>query len=522
MTTSENESAANLINVRMAGADDALRTRFIEAERFFRTSEDAKSALSSEVRVDLSAFRLQVIMGKNGQPNPSLSQKGEMRDIWQQWKELGGMNAVEAATEFLALFDQNMNPDRVIEEEEKEPQAEEGKAEEKKEEEQPQQEEVFEIEGTEEEHQAATSIQRIIRGRLNRKNMRLLRWAAATLIRNYRAMKIRRETINGILADMRQRRDEDFEDLRRKLLLRGFEVHKYPRNGGPPVIRSLWFDEHLKKIFVETEKTDDLQGSEKGLFIRDVAEIRKGARSHGFISRRGDMQHSDEQCFSIIASERTFDLAAPSANARDVIVYVFQLLVERNLHQKDREQRGHQDWSLPSMQVMISSSASPYGFHSMADIALALTTKMNLTKGIEMRYVKQKARRGLFGRSNSSSSEQSLVEAELAGNFEVVRYVLFFNENTQRLCVHSRVLSTRSGETAGVHIADVSEIRPGAGAYDFMMADVVDTYHKNKCFSIVGSETTLCFIMANTRARDMFIKGLQTFVKVLKSGMERN
>lgn len=432
------------------------------------------------------------------------------------------MNAVDAATEFLSLFDQHMNPSEEKKEEEEKQETGQEETKDAVEDETKDEEKVEEVmfEGTEEEHQAATSIQRIIRGKLNKKHFRLMKWATSVLIRNYRAMKVRREAINEILSQMQQRRDEDFEDLRRKLLLRGFEVYKYPRNGGPPVVRSLWFDEHLKKIFVEAEKIDHPEGNEKGLFIRDVAEIREGAKSHGFLARHGELEHPERRCFSIIGSERTFDLAAPSSNARDVIVYVFQLLVERNLHKKDREQRGHQGWTVPSMQVMASSISSPYGFHSMSDIALALTTKRNLMKGIEVRFLRHRKKAGLFGRS-PTAAEQARLETEHSNNMQVMRYVLYFNENSNRLCINSLVLTTRSGEEAGVHLQDISEVRPGAGAYDFMLADIVDTYHKNKCFSIVGSETTLCLIMANTRARDLFIKGLQSFVKVVKSGLER-
>jgi len=41
----------------------------------------------------------------------------------------------------------------------------------------------------------------------------------------------------------------------------GFEVFKYPSNGAEPEVRTLWFDEDLKRIFIERNKVDEPMGT---------------------------------------------------------------------------------------------------------------------------------------------------------------------------------------------------------------------------------------------------------------------
>jgi len=40
----------------------------------------------------------------------------------------------------------------------------------------------------------------------------------------------------------------------------GFEVFKYPSNGAEPEVRTLWFNEDLKRIFIERNKVDEPMG----------------------------------------------------------------------------------------------------------------------------------------------------------------------------------------------------------------------------------------------------------------------
>jgi len=57
------------------------------------------------------------------------------------------------------------------------------------------------------------------RGSLDRKQLRLMKWAVATIVNAYRAAKMRKEAINELLVEMGLRKDQDLGELTQLFLV---------------------------------------------------------------------------------------------------------------------------------------------------------------------------------------------------------------------------------------------------------------------------------------------------------------
>ncbi|KDO18693.1 hypothetical protein SPRG_15980 [Saprolegnia parasitica CBS 223.65] len=66
--------------------------------------------------------------------------------------------------------------------------------------------------------------------------------------------------------------------------------------------------------------------SEKGLYLRDIAEVRVGAQSAGFA--RSTLEPDPDQCFSIVGSEATWDLELTTTAARDQAVVRLRVVLD--------------------------------------------------------------------------------------------------------------------------------------------------------------------------------------------------
>jgi hypothetical protein len=146
----------------------------------------------------------------------------------------------------------------------------------------------------------------------------------------------------------------------RELLLTGMEVIKYDSKGKTKR-KVMWLDKDGDRLYIDSKKRIVSMGTEKGLSLNDITEIRPGINSAAFskaacdggakskVEYRGEISPLYHcclvsplilsacvlQCFSIIGSERTLNIELPTAEARDAVVFRLQLFMHQ-WHHKDK------------------------------------------------------------------------------------------------------------------------------------------------------------------------------------------
>jgi hypothetical protein len=135
----------------------------------------------------------------------------------------------------------------------------------------------------------------------------------------------------------------------RELLLTGMEVTKYDSKGKKKR-KVMWLDKDGDRLYIDTKKRIVSVGSEKGLSLNDITEIRPGINSAAFSKAACDGGAKSKvsarpaasplttlvlQCFSIIGSERTLNIELPTSEARDAVVFRLQLFMHQ-WHHKDK------------------------------------------------------------------------------------------------------------------------------------------------------------------------------------------
>jgi hypothetical protein len=99
----------------------------------------------------------------------------------------------------------------------------------------------------------------------------------------------------------------------------------------------------IPRIYLSPKKRPSSKGTEKGLWVDDIAECRIGIATdllrakfkQGSFGTAADAETVAAKCFSLIGSECTLDLEAPSAMARDALVIRFQLWLHRAIEGRE-------------------------------------------------------------------------------------------------------------------------------------------------------------------------------------------
>jgi hypothetical protein len=107
-------------------------------------------------------------------------------------------------------------------------------------------------------------------------------------------------------AELEQQQEAEKEELREfwNILLRGLVVMKYATTGSKPQERVLWLDRSGARLYLDHRKRFDSKGNEKGLYLRDISQVRPGCNTVAF---KKSSQHAPpvDKCFSLIGTERT-------------------------------------------------------------------------------------------------------------------------------------------------------------------------------------------------------------------------
>ena len=75
------------------------------------------------------------------------------------------------------------------------------------------------------------------------------------------------------------------------------------------------------RVYIAPKKRKTSKGSERGIWVDDLAEIRPGINSDVYLrAPNATTERIANKCYSIIGSEGTLDLEVKSAEARDAVV----------------------------------------------------------------------------------------------------------------------------------------------------------------------------------------------------------
>jgi hypothetical protein len=87
------------------------------------------------------------------------------------------------------------------------------------------------------------------------------------------------------------------------------------RRGQTNIKKIVWLDPDILRICVDTARPSQQDRAKgkipPGLYLRDIGQVREGANAYDF-THNPEPPTADEQCLSMIGSERTICLQLPS------------------------------------------------------------------------------------------------------------------------------------------------------------------------------------------------------------------
>lgn len=264
------------------------------------------------------------------------------------------------------------------------------------------------------------------------------------------------------------------------ILTQGIELNEYeinPRTGKTEITQKvMWIEPEIYRLCCDAFRPSIAQKSQgfvpRGLYLRDVSEIRDGTDVHPF---SGDKQPPDpECCLSMIGTEGTLSLELPSQYTRDWFISRFRLIAEDILTNEERRQRRFKVWE----------SVKALGDEDNRSVRNIEST---LTRGVEM---------------------------DLHDKTGVVdKVMLEYSRSTNSLSIKKKSkkyfgLFTKDVEIK-IKMSDISEIRPGSHSMNFVLSNSTELDSKN-C-SIVGSENCFDVTLVSSQARDMFMEQVYLF-----------
>jgi hypothetical protein len=233
----------------------------------------------------------------------------------------------------------------------------------------------------------------------------------------------------------------------------------------------------------------------KGLFLRDLAEVRKGSSTKVFALARHVVE---VHAFSLIGTERTLDMLCKSEGERDWFVEGFQLLISV-LSKKEQEKR-KESMSRSRVSSRLSSR------WSNADVAPRLSKS-------QLDEVRELLHRGV------PVIKHTISASSLFGKgFQSHPRMLWLEGG--RLYIDHKLRGTSKGTEKGVNLADISQVRLGASSFTFDNGQL-DPATYPKCLSIVASERTIDIDLNTTGLRDQIAAGLRHLVAATRESDDR-
>ncbi|EQC27051.1 hypothetical protein SDRG_15165 [Saprolegnia diclina VS20] len=228
--------------------------------------------------------------------------------------------------------------------------------------------------------------------------------------------------------------------------------------------------------------------SEKGLYLRDIAEARIGAQSAGFA--RSTLEPNPDQvpaltnlelktrnlkCFSIVGSEGTWDLELTTTAARDQVVV--RLRVVLDVLQDSTSLLASREWTTPHHKDVVSLATA-------AHLYSVLATGVEVTR--------------------------------FAAYLTPARSYLWINPTTNRLCIGDSKLRVFKS----VLLSDVAEVRKGVNSIAFFNLSTPPPASECCCF--IGSENVLECRVTDEAARNALIYALRDLLHFMRSHPNMN
>jgi hypothetical protein len=284
--------------------------------------------------------------------------------------------------------------------------------------------------------------------------------------------------------EKQQQEEAEMAELREfwTILLRGLVVMKYATTGSKPQDRVLWLDRSGERLYLDVEKRFDSKGNEKGLYLRDISQVRSGCNTQTFLKARAHAPPT-EKCFSLIGTERTLDMEMPTAFVRDRLVAKFNLLLKALSRVSPRKVTGEDASLLNQFQEVLIRGMEVYA-HTSSSFSQHKTTKNVLWLGDGVN-----------------------VNGETAA----------------RLYLANKKRKTSKGAEKGLWLEDIAECRPGINSDGFFKApDNMMQAVANKCFSVIGSECTLDLEVDSGEARNAVVHRFQLWLQQIAQSNPRH
>jgi len=460
--------------------------RFEKADYFVSNNSAFNQALSEEQRVELYASRQQALVGPNAEPQPSKFSFGnsEVKKRWAAWAALGAMPQAEAMDRYAQAVGR-MEPAWA---------GWEGF---------PSGAEDGNDDLTEEALSEATTV---IQAQLRRAAAEVAGAGAAAQAAALTAGEMALAEAGDRAVAVLQRAGSAWLVVRRaaeaeaavaaaekatlenfwQLLLQGMSVVKWSQGSAKPAPRVLWLGRDGTRLFCAPRKLDSPTGSTKGLFLRDVSDVRVGQNTATFKRAATDFRGNrvangalppPDVCFSLVGTERTLDLQLPSAAACTGLASRFRALIAK-LSASTEKATAHR-WGAPAM--------------SFAEVAqLAHFTEL-MMQGIEV--------------------------FKYDSNGKKTRRVLWLAR--KRVFIDSKKRQTTTIADKGIDMDDITEVRPGINSHAFNKC-LVRPHLTAKCFSIIGSERTINVEVPSQALRDTLVQRLQLLMREHAAGQHVN
>ena len=387
------------------------------------------------------AYYQQATVGPNNEPRPSclvsFFSTSDIDQKWTSWKNLGNLSKEDASTKFLGEV-MHVKPDFM-------------------------------------------NVHVASRG--NKYSLRAImqRDAAEKIQVVVRGMIARNRFLQSLYAS----RTEDVQKLI-DLLIVGIPVKVLRSNGGVMSRKkiSLVMGESLQesRLCICTQSKE----VESSAFLVDIADIRLGVKTVRF--KRVQRSVVEDECFSIIFSDKSFDLQVlGDSTTRNWIAGLFVLLIDRILPQKEASRRGlikgRRYISCPRTHRNIEKEARKFG-----DLLVK-------SFGVEVYF------------------EGTLQLQVISMCWQRRRMFISSYESINRNEEHDGDVSDSFPSSKGIDLDDIAEVRAGIITLD-MDKNIKDV---DKMITIVGSEASITLKFQLETVRDKFLARMHSFVAFFKT-----
>ena len=278
--------------------------------------------------------------------------------------------------------------------------------------------------------------------------------------------------------------------------------------------------------------------SGKGIFVQDISEVRVGR--HSWVFKKNESRGAVDVglCLSLVGSATTLDIELKDRAERDKLAMNLEILVDAKISITKRA-RKHYEKTFMNFSEDSKSTEGRMRNARRKNLSFAESIEVKhardelLINGLPVFKVSKTGLREprflwlIDPAKNIDENGQVdiMTVQEVPANLERMRLVVTRRRPNYQLHEVRRRAMLECEK--GIDVADVSEIRLGLSAHNFnVMKDIDlralkntagDEDYKNKCFSIVGSERTMCLEIDRedaTDIRDSMINGLQLLLHV--------